>query len=229
MKSELRLPRHVAFIMDGNGRWAAKRLMPRSYGHSEGVKTMKRTVDTAIGMGVRCLSFYAFSTENWSRPADEVDSLTGLIKKNLVSIGRELREKNVKMRFMGSIAGFDSEVKDVVMQAEALTDGCDGGVVNIGLGYGARAEIVTACNKAVRAGKPVTESEFERLLYTDGLPDPDLVVRTGGEKRLSNFMLYQAAYAELIFTDKLWPDLKAEDIREFFEEYSRRSRRFGKI
>lgn len=228
MKFNEKLPSHIAFIMDGNGRWATKKLLPRNTGHKEGIKTMKTVTEYALNMGIPYLSFYAFSTENWNRPKDEVNGLISLIKKGLPEISSEMKKCNIKLTFMGDISAFD-DVSDVILQAKILTKDCSGGVVNIGLNYGGRAEIVTAVNRAIAAGKPVNEATFLHYLYTDGLPDPDIIVRTGGEKRLSNFMLYQGAYSELFFLDTLWPDFDEQDLESILEEYKRRNRRFGKI
>ncbi len=222
------MPSHIAFIMDGNGRWATKRLLPRSAGHKAGIKTMRTVTEYVLEMGVPYLSFYAFSTENWSRPKEEVEGLISLIKRGLPEIAEEMKKNNVRLTFMGDVSAFE-DAGDIILRAKALTKDCTRGVVNIGLNYGSRAELVTAVNRAIAKGEAVNEASFSHYLYTSGLPDPDMIVRTGGEKRLSNFMLYQAAYSELFFTDTLWPDFDKHEINLLLEEYGRRSRRFGKI
>jgi len=228
LKSNQKLPRHIAFIMDGNGRWATKRLLPRNAGHKEGIKTMRTVTEHALKMGVPYLSFYAFSTENWNRPKEEVDGLISLIKKGLPEVAVEMKKRNVKLVFMGDTSVF-GDARDIILQAKILTSDCDGGVVNIGLNYGGRAEIITAVNRAIAKGEPVNEATFSSNLYTAGLPDPDVIIRTGGEKRLSNFMLYQAAYAELFFLDTLWPDFSEADLSTILDEFGCRNRRFGGV
>lgn len=228
MKSEKILPLHVAFIMDGNGRWASKRLMPRNFGHKAGVKTMKNIAEIAFDTGIKYLSFYAFSTENWNRPTSEVDGLITLIKDNIVDIAEKMKDKNIRLSFMGDTSAF-AGTEDFITRALILTKDCTGGVINIGLNYGGRAEIVSAVNKAVAKGEAVNEVTFSKLLYTACLPDPDLIIRTGGEKRLSNFMLYQAAYSELYFSDTLWPDFGEKEFKKIIEDYGHRNRRFGTI
>ncbi len=234
MKSKLdsefkKLPTHIGFIMDGNGRWAKKRLLPRSAGHKEGVKTLKNIVNAAFGLGIPYVSVYAFSTENQKRPLEEKNALYDLIKKYFVSSFNYFIDNGINIRFMGDLSYFPGELKDILERAAAKSAHFKDKVLNIGLNYGSRDEIIKAVNAAVDGGKHVTESDFEKLLYTQGLPAPDLIVRTSGESRLSNFMLYQAAYSELIFTDTLWPDFDEKKLFEVLKEFEKRDRRFGGV
>lgn len=222
-------PLHIAFIMDGNGRWAQKRLFARTVGHREGLKTMRKVTEAALKTGVRYLSFYAFSTENWSRPQKEVDYLMRLLKKHIPEISDELKQQNIALVITGDMSGFDTELRGILAAAQTGLSGDNRGVVNVCLNYGGRNEIVSAVNKAVKNGLKVDEKSFSSLLYTGMLPDPDLLIRTGGEKRLSNFMLYQAAYTELYFLDKLWPDFTKADLEAAIEDFKHRTRKFGKI
>lgn len=226
MKSELK---HISFIMDGNGRWAKKRLLPRTVGHKEGIKTMLAVCDKAACKKIPFVSFFAFSTENWSRPQNEVDSLLKLLSDNLPKVADEAAKKMYSVKVIGDITAFPQELQKVINRAELLTRGGKKLNIAVALNYGGKADIVQAANRAVRSGKTVSEDEFSGLLYTDGFPDPDLLVRTGGEMRLSNFMLYQSAYTELYFTDRLWPDFSDADFDAAVEEFNHRSRRFGSV
>lgn len=216
-------------IMDGNGRWAQKRLMPRSVGHREGVKTLVRVVTHAFDVGVRYVTVYAFSTENRFRPKEEVDGLVDLIRKNFATTFRRFIDRGVKIRVLGDRGFFPPDVARLLDDAER--DSADGtnGTFNVALNYGGRAEIVKAVNDAIKRGEEVTEDGFSDLLYTSDQPDPDMLVRTGGEKRLSNFLLYQTAYTELFFTDTLWPDFSDEEFDSLVAEFHGRSRRYGKV
>jgi len=233
LKKLKKIPKHIAFIMDGNGRWAKKRLMPRQSGHREGIKTMEIVSKEAHSLGVKYLSFFAFSTENWARPKSEVDYLLGLLKKRLPELAAKLREHDTTVMISGDLSGFDAElqkiIKDTVALSNSKVSGGNGFVSNICLNYGGRAEIVSAANKAVASGQRVSEESFAKLLYTAQLPDPDLLIRTGGERRISNFMLYQSAYTELYFSDKMWPDFGVEELHAALQDYSSRARRFGKV
>ena len=227
-------PRHVAIIMDGNGRWAASRRLPRIAGHREGARAVKRTIRAAIQHGVGWLTIYAFSSENWRRPAGEVLDLTGLLRQYLRTEVAELAANGVRMRFIGDRDRFDSGIQQDLAKAERETVGNKRLNLTVALSYGARAEILAAARRMVDAVKDgsldpaeVTEEGFTKFLSTDGIPDPDLVIRTSGEQRLSNFLLWQAAYAELAFLDVLWPDFGEEHFAAALADYSRRERRFG--
>lgn len=228
------IPRHVAVIMDGNGRWAARRGLPRAAGHREGVQAVRRTIEAAIGHGVEWLTLFAFSSENWRRPIEEVTDLTFLLRHYLRSELRELADAGVKLHVIGERNRFGPALQAELADAEARTAANRKLNLVIALSYGARAEIAAAARRIATdaaAGRtdPATidESVFAAHLATVGMPDPDLVIRTSGEQRLSNFLLWQAAYAELIFDEALWPDFGAENLRLALAEYARRERRFG--
>lgn len=222
------LPRHIAVIMDGNGRWAKKRLMPRSYGHRQGMSRMVGLLEHAFDLGIEYVTVYALSTENLKRPKEELDGLFDLIRKNFLDCMRKICSRGVRLRILGNIGLLPEDVRRLLKEAEEESSKYEGRGVNVALGYGSRAEIVRAVNLAVEEGKRVTEESFSSLLYTHGQPDPDLVIRTGKEMRLSNYLLYQSAYAELYFSDKMFPEFSDEDLDEAIAEYGRRTRRFGK-
>ena len=224
------IPRHVAIIMDGNGRWAASRGLPRVAGHREGAKSVRRTIEAAIGQGVQYLTLFAFSSENWARPAEEVADLTFLMKHYLRSELGELHEQGVRLVVIGERERFGPNLAEELAKAEAKTAGNDRLVLIMALSYGGRADIVSAARKAIAAGiapEALTEQSFTHLLSTDGIPDPDLLIRTSGEKRISNFLLWQLAYAELLFSPVLWPDFGAADFAAALDDYAARERRFG--
>lgn len=223
------IPKHIAFIMDGNGRWAKRRLLPRKIGHREGVKAMKCVIKACRDLGVEVVSFYAFSTENWSRPKDEVDALFSLVKKFAKEEMREYVKDNYIVRFMGDISKLPKDVNEALNDILQSSKDNDGMVVNIGLNYGGRDEIAYAVKELVRLGEEPSVENISKHLYTAGLPDPEIIVRSSGEERLSNFMLFQAAYSELIFMPQLWPDFDADTIDKIIEEFNRRERRFGKV
>jgi undecaprenyl diphosphate synthase len=227
-------PVHVAVIMDGNGRWAAARHLPKIAGHREGARAVRRTIEAAIAQGVEWLTIYAFSSENWRRPADEVLDLTGLLRQYLRTEIAELTATGVRLRFIGDRCRFDDGIQGDLRDAERDTAPNTRLNLTIALSYGARAEIVIAAQAAaaaVRSGvldpAKLDERVFAGFLATAEMPDPDLIIRTSGERRLSNFLLWQAAYAELIFQDVLWPDFGAEHFAAALAEYARRERRFG--
>jgi undecaprenyl diphosphate synthase len=227
-------PAHVAIIMDGNGRWAASRRLPRIAGHREGARAVRRTIEAAIQAGVAWLTLYAFSSENWRRPAGEVLDLTGLLRHYLRNELAELKANGVRLRVIGDRSRFDPDIQSDLAAAEAETSTNSRLNLTVALSYGARDEIVGAVRKlaeAVRHGSLdpalIDEARFTDALATTGIPDPDLVIRTSGEQRLSNFLLWQAAYAELVFLDVLWPDFAAEHFGAALTEYARRERRFG--
>jgi len=224
------IPRHVAVIMDGNGRWAASRNLPRVTGHREGAKAVRRTIEAAIGQGVRYLTLFAFSSENWHRPAEEVADLTFLMKHYLRSELNELHEQGVRLVIIGERERFGDTLATELIAAETKTAQNDRLTLVMALSYGGRSDIVNAARKAIASGMPeeaLDESNFGKLLSTDGIPDPDLLIRTSGEKRISNFLLWQLAYAELLFSPVLWPDFGATDFANALEEYATRERRFG--
>lgn len=215
--------RHIAFIMDGNGRWASKRGMPREYGHKKGAEVFKEITEYCHSVGVQCVTVYAFSTENWKRPQREVDAIMRLLDEYL---DKKLPD-DISVRFIGDVSKLDASLVDKMRRLEEKTDGKDG-ILNIALNYGSRNEIVNACNKLIADGKTeITEQDISGALYTSHSPDPDLIVRTGGDLRISNFLLWQAAYAELYFTDTLWPDMKREDVDRAISDFYSRKRRFG--
>jgi undecaprenyl diphosphate synthase len=227
-------PAHVAVIMDGNGRWAAARHLPRIAGHREGARAVRRTIEAAIAQDVKWLTIYAFSSENWRRPADEVLDLTGLLRQYLRTEIAELKASGVRLRFIGDRCRFDDGIQGDLREAERDTAPNARLNLTIALSYGARAEIVAAAQAAAGAVRDglldpakLDEQIFAGFLATAEMPDPDLIIRTSGERRLSNFLLWQAAYAELIFQDVLWPDFDAEHFAAALAEYARRERRFG--
>ena len=228
------VPCHVAVIMDGNGRWAQARRLPRVAGHRAGAQAVRRCIQAAIGNGVEWLTLYAFSSENWRRPVQEVGELTGLLRHYLRHELAELHREGVCLRVIGERERFDAEMRAEFERAERLTASNTRLKLMIALSYGGRSDILRASLRlaeAVRAGEidpeRFDEAGFARLLSTDGIPDPDLMVRTSGEFRLSNFLLWQSAYAELVFLDVLWPDFGATHFADALDRYARRDRRFG--
>ncbi len=228
------VPRHVAIIMDGNGRWAAARGLPKVAGHRAGAKAVRRAVEAAIRQGVDWLTLYAFSSENWRRPEAEVSDLTGLLRHYLRHEVAELHAEGVRMRVIGERERFDDDLRHELSRAERLTAGNVRLNLTVALSYGGRSELVAAARaiaQAVRDGRldpeSIDEAAIERFLFTAGMPDPDLVIRTSGECRLSNFLLWQSAYAELAFPDVMWPDFSDVHFANALAEYGRRERRFG--
>ncbi len=221
--------RHIAFIMDGNGRWAKKRGMPRTFGHKEGVKTFELIADYCAKIGLEAVTVYAFSTENWKRPQDEVDALMKLVEQYLDEFAKKANDMSVELHMIGDMSVFPQSLQNKIDKVESLSKGkpCK---LCVAFNYGGRDEIVHACNALIAQGKQhVTAEDICRSLYTADIPDPDLIVRTGGEMRLSNFLLWQAAYSEFYATEKLWPDMKPEDVDMAIEAFYKRSRRFGGI
>jgi len=228
------VPAHVAIIMDGNGRWAARRHLPRLAGHREGARAVRRTIEAAIEAGVGWLTLYAFSSENWRRPRTEVLDLTGLLRHYLKTEIQELLENGVRLRIIGDRTRFDPDIREGLEQAERDTSHNARLNLTMALSYGGRTELLTAARAAAAAARDGTldldsldEDGFEKFLSTAGMPDPDLIVRTSGEQRLSNFLLWQAAYAELVFQDVYWPDYGAEFFQAALAVYAGRERRFG--
>ncbi|WP_311516597.1 isoprenyl transferase [uncultured Anaerococcus sp.] len=224
------IPEHVAIILDGNGRWAKKRLMPRTFGHKNGADNVVDICLYAKERGVKYVSLYAFSTENWKRPDEEVGYLMKLIIKFLNDKLRILMNENCKVQFLGNLDILPEATKQICLDTIEKTRNNDGITLNIALNYGGRAELVHAYQKMIEDGvrkEDINEELISSYLYTKGQPDPDLLIRPGGELRLSNFLIYQLAYAELYFTDTLWPDFTRESFDEALEEFARRNRRYG--
>ena len=224
------VPRHVAIVMDGNGRWARRRNRPHSFGHRAGVRAMKRVMYACEGLGIEVLSVYAFSTENWSRPTAEVRALMRLFNEAIQREFDELNDRGIRILVSGRTSELQPGIQERIADAERRTGRNHNGVLNVCLNYGGRAEIVDAVRQLLREGlEPdrVTEAELRRRLYHPGLPDPDLIIRTAGEQRLSNFLLWQGAYAEIHVTDTLWPDFDEEDLARAVADYGTRARRFG--
>jgi undecaprenyl diphosphate synthase len=228
------LPRHVAIIMDGNGRWARARGLPRIAGHRQGGEAVRRTVAAASELGIPYLTLYGFSSENWSRPAREIDDLMGLLRHYLEREIAALHENGIRLRVIGDRQRFAADIRDMIEKAERMTRENRGINVTVALSYGGRAEIVAAVRAIAAAAAEgelspaaIGEETVARHLYTAGIPDPDLLVRTSGEQRISNFLLWQCAYAEFVFTRTLWPDFAKADLLGAIEEYSGRERRYG--
>jgi undecaprenyl diphosphate synthase len=231
-----RLPCHVAMIMDGNGRWGKKHLLSRIKGHKKGTETVRRIVRTSRELGIRYLTRYAFSTENWQRPATEISALMKLLDSFLKSEQKEMMENNIRLNAIGQIHRLPENVCNSLQSAMSATERNDGMTLSLALSYGARAEIVDMVKQIVTAVKEkriseeaITESLVAGYLQTAGIPDPDLLIRTGGDSRVSNFLLWQIAYAELFITDTFWPDFGREEYKAILSQFQKRERRFGKI
>jgi len=228
------IPLHIAIIMDGNGRWAKRRGLPRSAGHREGANTLKRIVRASDELGIKYLTAYAFSTENWSRPKEEVDELMSLLLEFLRNADNELAGKNVRIMVIGEAEGLSDEIRREINRITEKTKSNTGLTLLLALNYGSRREIIRAAEKISRDVKKgvldpdeIDEKLFSDYLYTSGIPDPDMIIRPSGERRLSNFLLWQASYAELWYSDILWPDFTKKDLIQALREYQRRERRFG--
>lgn len=227
-----RLPRHVAIIMDGNGRWAAKRGLPRVAGHERGTDNIRRITFAAGEIGIKYLTLWAFSTENWRRPADEIQGIMRILGEVIERETEELHRQGAQLRHIGSLDGLAPDLRQSVLNAIELTKNNQRLVLTLAFNYGGRQEIVQAMREIVRTGIPaheIDEATISRFLYTRDLPDPDLIIRTSGEVRMSNFLIWQAAYAELYFSPVLWPDFDEDDLRSAALDFSRRERRFGSI
>jgi len=227
-----RLPRHIAIIMDGNGRWAASRSLPRVEGHRAGIDAVRDSVETSARLGISVLTLYAFSVENWKRPDTEISALMGLLKHYLRAELKSLLKNNIKFKVIGQPDRLSKDIREELASAEARTASNTGMQFNIALSYGGRAEIVDAARRAMASGispESLDESSFASFLYTAGQPDPDLLIRTSGEMRVSNFLLWQIAYAEIYVTEALWPDFRARHLFEAIVEYQKRDRRYGAI
>ncbi len=215
--------------MDGNGRWAKKRLLPRSAGHREGMKRMISLSEHAFDVGVEYVTLFALSTENLSRPQEELDGLFSLFRKYFAENIQRLLQKHIRLRVVGDMSLLPPDIGELSRKGEEATAAGERGTLVLAIGYGARQELLSAVNAAVRAGKELSQEEFASLLSTAGLPDPDLLIRTGREKRLSNFLLWQCAYTELYFSDKMFPAFTNADLDHALENYAGRERRYGKI
>ena len=232
----MNVPQHIAIILDGNGRWAKSKGMPRNYGHAQGSKNVEKICEVAYKMGVKYLTVYAFSTENWNRPQSEVDALMTLLR-NYMKTGLKTAEKNrMKVRVIGDKTRLDDDIRTRIEELEEASKNNDGLNFQIAINYGSRDEMVRAMRKMMKdceAGKitsdEVTEEVFESYLDTHGIPDPDLLIRTSGELRLSNYLLWQLAYTEFYFTDVPWPDFTKEELEKAIMQYNNRDRRYGKI
>ncbi len=226
------IPTHVAIIMDGNGRWARARGLPRVMGHRQGTENIRRVLTAAVDYGIKILTIYAFSTENWGRPEDEVHGLLSILEQTLPREAPELNKNGVQLRHIGRLEGLSPQLQKAVREAMDLTRNNDRLILNIAWNYGGRAEIVDAVRRIIQEGlKPeeVTEELISCYLYTCGIPDPDLVIRTGGEMRLSNYLIWQAAYAEYYSTPTYWPDFDKNELYRALLAFNERQRRFGKV
>lgn len=235
-QAPLHLPVHIGIIMDGNGRWAQKRFLPRSAGHRAGAQNFRTITRYCSKIGIRYLTVYAFSTENWNRPSDEVGALLRLFKEYLEEALRDFMDENIRVRFIGDVSAFPAELRTLIQEVEEASACKTGMVLNLAMNYGGRAEITRAAKRVaqeVASGnlrlEDLTEERFAQYLYTGGQPDPDLIIRPSGEERLSNFLLWQSAYAEFVYFDILWPDFKTSDLDRAIEIYSSRQRRFGGV
>ena len=229
----MKIPNHVAIILDGNGRWAKKKGMPRNYGHIQGAKTVEVICEEAYKMGINYLTVYAFSTENWSRPDDEVSQLMKLLRNYMKTCRQTAKKNNMCVRVIGDKSRLDDDIKESIAALEEASKDNTGLHFQVAINYGSRDEMLRAMNniiKDVKAGKlegEITEELFEEYLDTKGIPAPDLLIRTSGEQRLSNFLLWQLAYSEFYFTDVYWPDFSKEELMRACEAYGKRDRRFG--
>ena len=232
----LAVPRHIAIIMDGNGRWAEERYRPRLFGHKAGVDSVREIVETSRTIGIEFLTLYAFSTENWNRPPGEVTGLMGLLKRYLQSELKTMLKNDIRLCCVGQQNRLPTDVQAVLHQTISETQSCQSMTLNLALSYGGRSELVQAvrhlaqkCQDGVLQWQEISELSISEHLFTAGQPDPDLLIRTGGEHRLSNFLLWQTSYTELYFTEVKWPDFRKDQLIEAINIYNRRQRRFGKI
>ncbi len=230
------MPRHIAIIMDGNGRWAKKRFLPRTAGHVAGAETFRRIALYCREIGVRYLTVYAFSTENWKRPGEEVSKIMSLMKDYLLEAIHDMQKNHVRICFFGDLQALAPELRELAEEAMQESQAYTDSQVNLCINYGSRDELLRAarsfareCVETGRDPEALTAEEFSGLLYSEGIPDPDLIIRPGGEQRISNFLLWQSAYAEFYFTDILWPDFEPENLDQAIEAFSCRNRRFGGV
>lgn len=231
----MEVPKHIAIIMDGNRRWAKKRGLPTGLGHSEGANTLEKLADACEELGVKYLTVFAFSTENWKRSSEEVDYLMKLLAKHIADFDKRIKNRNVRFRLVGDINGLNDELKEGIRAIEERTKDKTGLTVNIAINYGGRAEIINATKQIAKDAKAgiinedeISEETIYRYLQTKDTPDPELMIRTGGEIRLSGFLLWQVSYSELYFTDVLWPDFDKSELEKAIAEYNNRKRNFGK-
>ena len=226
-----RLPRHIAIIMDGNGRWAKKRGLPRTAGHAAGAEVFRKIATYCKEIGIQYLTVYAFSTENWKRPPEEVEAIMGLLEKFLVEAIRDMEKNRVKVKFLGDISVLSPNLRKLIAETEEISEKYSGVQVNLCVNYGGKDELVRAVNACIRenGGKEITEDDIAGHLYTAGIPEPELIIRPSGEYRLSNFLMWQSAYSELYFTDILWPDFTSKDLDDAIVEFQHRDRRFGGV
>lgn len=230
LKTTYKIPNHIAFIIDGNGRWAKKRHLPRSQGHIKGCEKVEKVYKMVRELGVKYVSIYAFSTENWNRPQDEVEGLMKLFSKMLKDFNNEKKYNGCCIKLLGDLSRFDDDIKNMANNIMLKTQNNDSFYINVCMNYGGREDIVQAVNKLIKSGKTeITVEDINANLYTSHCPDPDFIIRTSGEHRLSNFMPWQSTYAELYFPKVLWPDFGKNDLIEAIKEYSSRDRRFGAI
>lgn len=228
----MKIPQHVAIILDGNGRWAKSKGMPRNYGHTMGAKNVETILRAAGDLGIRYVTMYAFSTENWNRPQSEVDALMKLLNNYLKNCVKTARKNNIRVRVIGDISRLDEDFQRKIVNLEEESKENDGLQFQIAINYGSRDEMVRAMKRMAEDGltpEEITEERFEGYLDTHGIPDPDLLIRTSGELRLSNYLLWQLAYSEFYFTDVPWPDFSPEELKKAVEEYANRDRRYGKV
>ena len=224
------IPRHISIIMDGNGRWAQRRGLPRSAGHKAGAETFRRIARYCKDRGVEYLTVYAFSTENWKRPAEEVGTIMGLLEKYLLDSIAEMEEDRIRLRFFGDLSALSPRLQELIARTAEIAGRLPGCFqANVCLNYGGRDEIVRAARALAESGEEWSEENLERHLDSAGVPDPELIIRPGGEYRISNFLLWQSAYAEYVFSPKLWPDFQTEDIDDAIARYRTRDRRFGGV
>ncbi|MBE6968626.1 MAG: di-trans,poly-cis-decaprenylcistransferase [Ruminococcaceae bacterium] len=224
------LPRHIAIIMDGNGRWAKKRGLPRQAGHRQGAETFRRIASYCKELGVEYLTVYAFSTENWKRPPEEVDAIMKLLESYLLESIEKMEKEQIRVRILGDKSGLSPKIRELIARTDAIADTLPGCCqANLCLNYGGRDELVRAMNELVSAGGEISEETISAHLDTAGMPDPDIMIRPGGEYRISNFLLWQLAYTEFYFTDTLWPDFGREDIDKAIAAFRQRDRRFGGV
>lgn len=226
-----RLPRHVAVIMDGNGRWAKKRGLPRTAGHAAGAETFRKIATYCKEIGIQYFTVYAFSTENWKRPQDEVDAIMKLLEKFLAEALSDMEKNRVKVKFLGDISALSEDLRELIDKTEKISQRYEGVQVNLCVNYGGRDELIRGVNRFMEEhpNMPITEETMGEYLYTKDIPDPDLIIRPSGEYRLSNFLMWQSAYSEFYFTDVLWPDFTEKDMDEAIIAYQNRDRRYGGI
>ena len=235
MENNITIPKHIGIIMDGNGRWAKKRLLPRNMGHKKGAEVFKDITKYCNQLGLEAVTFYAFSTENWKRPQEEIDGLMKLFKQYLID-AFDYEKENNRVIFLGDKSAFNDELKELMIEIETKTADRTGMILNLALNYGSRSEIVNACRQIAQKVKDgdmsvddISEENFSDYLYTKNQPDPDFILRPSGEKRISNFLLWQCAYSEFIYMDVLWPDFTRKDLDAAIEEFNKRNRRFGGV